>query len=1069
MKKTLTYCKRGYPFCFLKVLLIIKLTIFLLIFNLSQIYATVFSRNNQFDLNLENNLIIILPQVLQNRMVTGKVTDASTGEPVPGVNIVVEGTTIGTITAINGDYRLEVPGPEAVLVYSFVGYITQKIAVADQQVIDVSLAVDFKQLDEVVMIGYGTRKKSDLTGAVMSLKGTDFKNQSMAQITDMLTGTVAGFYGRQSTSAAGGSSLEIRGPTSLTAGTSPLIVIDGVIFKGSLRDINPNDIESIDILKDASSSAVFGSKAAAGIVILTTTKGKAGKPTINFSTKLGIAESNNERRGLGPEEYIQFRQDYFRQLFPNVDYNFYTNPNQLPPGLTIEQWRALSATTPQEDNLLEWMARLRLFPEEQKNYLAGKTMDMYDEVFRRGVRQEYDLSIAGGTENSSYFWSVGYNNNEGIRVGDQYSSIRSRLNLDYKIVDWLNVGLNTQFSDRDESSVPASLSFYVNSPYGEMFDEEGNLKRYPHGHSDNPLLSYYRNSVLNKTSNFFTNIYADLNLPFGFKYRLSFQPRYQTYKYLTFTTISKKLGGTAAETPTGERRESTRMDWMVDNILTWNKIFGIHNIDLTFLANFEENRYWSTTMTNRNFSPSQQLGYHGLHFGDTPGINNNDERSTGDALMARMNYILMGKYFLTASVRRDGYSAFGGEYPRAVFPAFAAAWTISEESFFNVDIINWLKLRLSWGSNGNRDIGIYSSLARTGSNLWYDGTSIRVGVYNSTLANSSLRWERTTATNLGLDLGLLENRISLTADVYDTKTTDLLMTRILPRVTGFSSIMANLGELSNRGVELTLNTVNISQSNFSWRSNLVFSLNRNKILKLFGDIGVYTLLGEERTGEVPDYSNHWFPGQAVDVVWDYEVTGIWQTGEADQAKVYNMEPGDFKAVDVNDDGRYVDLIDKQFIGHTAPRYLLGFRNDLRFLKNFTASFLIRADLGHIAMYNVALNSGQESNDRWNRNNGPVPYWTVDRPHNEYARLNPYLGAYGGGIRIFKPSSFVRVQDISLTYDLPAAVAPQIYLSNLQIFGSIRNLATFTKWPGWDPESGMNPMPRTYTLGLRFSL
>lgn len=1014
---------------------------------------------------------ILSPQA-QALTVTGTVEDAN-GQTIPGVNVIERGTTNGTTTDFEGKFTINLQNENSVLVFSFIGYVSQEITLNGRTVIDITMAEELTELDEVVVIGYGTAKKSDLTGSVANVNVESFKTQPMVQFTDMLAGTVAGFNANQGTSAAGGASIEIRGPKSLSAGTDPLIVLDGVIFTGSLRDINPNDIQSIDILKDASSAAVFGSKAAAGVILITTKKGRTGKPTINFSSKLGITESNNQRRGLNPQEYIQFRQDYFRQMFPSIDYHFYTHPDEIPSDMTIDEWRALSSS-PVADNTLEWMGRLRLFPEEQANYLEGETMDMYDEVFRKGLLQEYDVSIGGGSENVTYYWSIGYNNNEGIRVGDQYSSIRSRLNVDFQITEWLNVGMNTQFSDRDESTVPASLDFYVNSPYGEMWDANGNLKRYPHGHSNNPLLNYYRTSVMDKTNNLFSNMYASVKLPFGFDFKVSFQPRYQTRKYLEFVTISEKLGAIPNEVPSGERRESSTMNYMIDNLLTWKKQFGQHSFDVTLLANVEENQYWSTEQNNKNFLPNQNLGYHGLQFGDTPGIDNNDTRSTGDALMARVNYALMDKYLLTASIRRDGYSAFGTENPRATFPAFAAAWVLSEESFFKFDLINRLKVRASWGVNGNRDIGMYAALANTGSSLWYDGSNTRVGVYNTTLANPGLRWEKTESLNLGLDVVLLDNRIELTADVYDMTTTDLLMNRILPRVTGFQDITVNLGELGNKGFEMTLNTKNVAMPAFSWESNLVFSLNRNKIKRLFGDVGTYTLLGQEHQGEVPDYTNHWFPGQPIDVIWDYDVTGIWQTGEA-EAATYGLQPGDFKAVDVNGDGRYVNFDDKRFIGYDAPRYRLGLRNDFTFLKNFTASVFMRADLGHMAAYPVALNRGYESNDRWNRNVGPVPYWTADRPHDEYARLNPIVSSFGGGIMIYKPRSFVRIQDVSLLYNLPAEIAQRIKLNNLQVFGAVRNLATFTNWPGWDPESGsgtstgMLPMPRTYTFGLSFSL
>lgn len=1001
------------------------------------------------------------------RQITGKVTDDKKSG-LPGVSIRIKGTQSGMITDVNGNFSLDVPDENAILVFSFVGYENQEIVVGNRTNLEVILKPDEKALDELVVIGYGVQRKGDLTGSVVRVKGEDFKTQSMVQVTEMLSGTVAGLNTNQATTAAGGASMEVRGPKSLSAGTEPLIVLDGAVFRGSLREINPSDIQTIDILKDASSAAVYGSSAASGVILITTVRGKVGKPTVNFATKVGMSQSNNQRRGLGPEAYLQFREDHLRQISPNLDVSFFTNPDKLPEGTTIEKWRSLSPN-PQADNTQEWMSRLRLFPEERENYLDGKTMDMYDEVFRNGLRQDYDLSINGGTDRLSYYWSVGYNNNQGILVGDQYSSVSSRLNVDFTVVDWLKVGVSSQFSDRDESSVPASLQFYVNSPYGQMFDAKGNLKRLPHGHSDNPLLEYYRTDLLNKTNSLFSNMYAELLLPFGITFKTSFQPKYANTKYYAFKKISEKLGGFPNETASGERRESSSLNWMIDNVLTWKREMGIHTVDVTLLANAEKNQFWSTVQSNQNFNPNQELGYHGLQFGSNAAIVNNDTKSTGDALMARVNYSLMGKYLLTASVRRDGFSAFGNRYPRATFPAVAAAWIISNENFFKSAVVDRLKMRLSWGVNGNRNIGIYSAQATVNSTLWYDGSSTRVGVFNSTLANSGLRWERTTSLNGGIDISLLKNRIDLTVDAYDIRTTDLLMNRILPQVTGFTSLTANLGELGNRGMELNLNTVNVRTSELSWSSNFVFSFNRNKVKKLFGDMGKYTLLGEQRNGEVPDFSNQWFPGQPLDVIWDYDVVGIWQTDGSQEAAKYNMQPGDYKAVDVNNDGKYVDLQDKRFIGYDAPRYRLGLRNDFRFLKNFTASVFVRADLGHLGAYSPALNGGWDQNDRFNRNVGPVPYWTADRPNNEYPRLNTYLAAFGGGIMIYKPRSFVRVQDVSLAYDIPREVLKKLKMNSAQVFGSVRNLATFSKWPGWDPESGMNPMPRNYTLGLSLSL
>lgn len=473
-------------------------------------------------------------------------------------------------------------------------------------------------------------------------------------------------------------------------------------------------------------------------------------------------------------------------------------------------------------------------------------------------------------------------------------------------------------------------------------------------------------------------------------------------------------------------------------------------------------------MDNQNFLPGEQLGFHGIQFGDGPSVSSNDVRVTGDALMARLNYSLLDRYLLTASIRRDGYSAFGQAEPRATFPAVALAWQLGDEPFFNVDWINQLKIRLSWGVNGNRDIGAYSALARLDSRQWYDGSTSRIGIFNSSLSNPNLRWEKTESFNVGVDLHLLDNRITLNLDAYNASTSDLLMNRRLPSLTGFDNVTMNLGELQNRGFEMTVRSRNISDTNLSWTSDFMFSLNRNEIVSLFGDMGEYRLLGEDRTGELPDFTNQWFIGRAIDAVWDYEFIGIWQEEEAEEAAIYGMRPGDFKSVDVNGDGVYRAEDDKQFIGHEQPRYRLGLRNEVTY-RNWMASVFIRADLGHIGAEPAALNPGEESNDRRNRHTGPVPYWTPWNPINDYARLDVLTGGYGGGINIYRDREFVRIQDLTMSYSLPEGLANNFQLRNVRVFGSVRNLATFTKWPHWDPETGYTALPRTYTIGINVSL
>jgi TonB-dependent starch-binding outer membrane protein SusC len=1019
---------------------------------------------------LDNNFIVITPKVLlQQGKVTGIVKDVKTGEPLPGVTVMIDGTTKGYITDASGKYTIDAVDNNAVLVFSYVGYNIQKVPIAGKSVIDVALEVNVKSLEEVVVIGYGTQKKRDLTGAVVRVQADSYKNQSMTQMTDMLTGTVAGLYSNQGTSAEGGSYLEIRGQKSLNAATDPMVVIDGAIFNGSISEINPVDIETIDILKDASSAAVYGAQAASGVILITTKKGKTGKPIINFSSSVGITTPTHAFKPYDGEGYLQYRGDFLRSVNPDKPSYYYDDPNNLPSDVTLEEWRNAS-DNPQENNTNEYLSRNGFFQVEMDNYNAGKEINWYNEVINKGIRQNYDLSISGATDRVNYYWSIGYQKNEGVVRGDKFSTIRSRLNLDLKVTDWLNIGTNTQLSNRDQSVVTAELwSMYENSPYGSKYNQDGSLNWYPNSYTavNNPLINYYGQDRLMKVYGLFATLYAKIKLPLGIEYKLSYQPGYSFSKDYNFWSSETIEGGVDHSQGYGTREDGSDYGWILDNLLHWQKEVGIHNFDITLLYSAEKNKDWSSTMSNETFTPNQNLGFNGLQYGTKPGINIYDQMSTGTAAMARLNYVMMDKYLFTASVRRDGYSAFGLKNPWATFPSFALAWRISKENFFNVPWINQLKIRTSWGSNGNRAIGPYSALAQLNPNLYYDGSITQVGIYNSTLENSNLKWERTQSLNFGVDLDMFDNRISMVAEYYISTTKDLLMNRLLPEITGFTSITSNLGELSNRGFEFTVNTLNINNPGFSWRSNLVFSFNRNEIKHLFGDYVTDTINGKPVTREIPDYTNEWFPGQAIDRVWNYNVTGIWQVNETTEAAKYGMTPGDYKAEDLDKSYTYEALIDKQFIGYTKPRYQFGFKNDFTFLKNFSVSIFIRADLGHVGEFEEALRGSWETYDK--RNVYDIPYWTPENPINDYPKLSTTMQAFGGGLRIYKPMSFVRVQDLSLSYQLPTDFCRTIKINDSRVFFSIRNLLTFSKWPGWDPESRNIPMPMTYTIGLNISL
>jgi TonB-linked SusC/RagA family outer membrane protein len=1018
----------------------------------------------------ENNQVVLAAKTekqQQGKVISGVVTDDK-GEPVIGANVVVKGTTNGTITDVDGNFSLTLLIQDNSLEISYIGYSTKEVPIGNNTYFTITLLEDSKALEEVVVIGYGTVKKKDLTGSVARVNAGVYQNQPKTQVMDMLAGTVAGFYATQSATASGGASkFEIRGPTSLKASNAPLIVLNGVIYNGDLVDINPNDVESIDILKDASSAAVYGARAAAGVVIINTKKGNKGKPVINFSVQMGAGQvSNSNFRPYDAEGFLKFRQDAMTVWFPKEDYKyFYYDPDHLPSGTTLQEWRNASAN-PAADNRDEWGTRLNLFPTEKENFLANRVTDFNDLVLQSALRQSYDVNIGGGSDGFSYYWSLGYDDNEDLVTGSRFSAVRTRFNTDYNVTDWLKVGVNAQYSDRDDSAVPVSLGHGAVSPYASAYDENSKVVWYPTGYQGllSPLLNYEEQQKYRRVNNLLATLFAHVTLPLGFKYELTFQPRYEFIKDYNFWGTDTYTGSVSHSKGYGSRVDYSRYEWVIDNILRWNRYFGSHHFDVTLLYSAEQNKSWQSSMTGETFSPNTNLNWHALQQAEKVAVSNNDTELTGNAFMARLNYILMDKYLLTASIRQDGFSAFGQNNPTAVFPALALAWNISEENFFRVPLISLLKLRTSWGVNGNRDIGQYSALALVGSSLYYDGTS---NLYNSSMANAGLRWERTEALNFGIDLGLWDNRVLLTMDYYDMTTTDLLMDRRLPILTGYYSVTTNLGELGNKGFDMTVNTMNFNEKDFSWKSNFVFSLNRNKIKKLFGDMGDYLLMGQEHHGELPDYTNKLFPGQALDQVWAYKITGVWQEEEREAAALYNLTPGSYKSEDLDDNKKYEDRMDKQFIGYTTPRFRLGLGNDFTFLKHFTASLFLRADLGHIARASLAERVGGYGYNRLNEYD--FPYWTPENRNNEWCGLRPDTTPYGGGLEVYKSASFLRVQDFSLAYNLPESILSKAKCANMRAFFSIRNVYTLTDWIGWDPESLNYPMPRIYTIGLNVSL
>ncbi len=1018
--------------------------------------------------------------------VTGQIRDTK-NEPLGGVSILVKGTTNGTTTNADGRFTLADVPDNGTLVISFTGYASQEIAVKGKTEFLVSMELTTLNLDEVVVTGYGTRAKKDVTGAIAQVKVTQLENENPPSVQDALRGNVPGIVVTSSATAKGGGNLQIRGKNSISGVSSPLIVLDGVIYQGDLSDINPNDISTIDILKDASSAAVYGAKAASGVVLVTTKKGSGTKPSIGFNSNIGLATLAMDEPLYDGPGFVHWRSDVLKSQNITTAKPFqYDDPRQLPSNITTAQWLAYDNSSPTADPVDIWLTRLKLLPVERDNYRKDKQTNWYDMMFQTGVRNDHTASISGRKQDVSYYMSANYNHNQGYLVGDEFTTYRIRINLEAKAAKYLTAGINLQYADRDEGQVPVTWGQMVNaSPYGEVYKADGvTLRDSPNddvGNNLNPFLDNVYTNRLRKYNTVFGSIYLKGQLPWGFSYQTNFTPNYEFYR--NFNGTSAKDFRVSARKGVASRQNRSTFNWQIDQLLMWNKTFGQHRFDATFLFNSEKWQQWDETMTNEGFDPNDNLSYHNIGAGIKPVITSNDQVSTGDALMARLNYSFQDRYLLTASIRRDGYSAFGLKNPRANAPSVALGWVMTQEKFLeNIPFLNYAKLRFSWGVNGNRDIP--GNLARYGALsdlttgkyqlITPSGQILLVSqLYVNRLQNPDLKWERTTSYNGGLDFSIFKSRISGSIDAYRKSTKNLLVTRVLPDVTGFTNVLFNIGEVRNQGAELSLSSINISKPNFSWRSIATLTVNRNKIIHLYGETNDYDATGKViGKSEKDDPSNRWFIGHDIDAIWDLKILGVWQQNEATDAAKYGVRPGDFKLQDVNNDGKFSDA-DRQFLGFRNPRFMWSLRNEFTFLKNFDFSFLIYSSWGMSEEFNQAKNNGGFI-DR--QNSYKVPYWTPENPINDYARLFSSNGS--AGFSAYRKTSFIRLSTMALAYTVPASFLGRAKIQNLKVYVNVNNLAVYQpEWNWWDAEFRVNPPtdrniippPRYYTLGVNLTL
>lgn len=969
-------------------------------------------------------LICLFTSILMAQTkISGTVTDVDKN-PLPGVSVVCKSTSQGTVTNLDGKYTIEINKGNT-LTFSLIGMQTQDIKIASQSIINVIMHESTIELDEVVAIGYGTAKKSDLTSSIISVKPDELKNVKVGSAADALQGLATGVLISKGSFKPGGSSnIIIRGNGSFGNGgasTTPLYIIDGVMSNAGLDVIAPSDIESIEVLKDAASTAIYGSRASNGIILVTTKKGKTGKASITFNTNIGIQNLINKQKVLNASQFKEI----------------------------------LDAAT---DNTYLWDK------EEQRMFDEGRSTDWQDLITQSGVYQNYNLGITGGSEKTTYYLGLDWVDQEGIIKNTGYQKGNIRFNLDSKLNNWLTMGAkfnvirsSTNSSNTDGVAGMNSLdqgtmgSAIASKPSAPIFNEDGtyydNLLLRP-----NPVaaVTYFKNNFTQTRINASFNLEAEIlkNL----KLRTENGTEYINNQSNVFQ--DSRMTGIYKNVNISDRENGEQFYLQTENTLTYQLNKGIHR--LTAVGGFSASIFNWTMMSAQVLNASNITQNDNLGTGTPKSVNSDKVKSTLASFFGRVNYSLADKYLLTVTLRADGSSRFAKGHKWGYFPSGGLAWRINQEDFLkDVNFLDNLKLRTSYGIVGNQEISSYQSMAQV------DATSSRYTdyVFGGTLANGSrtsilaqpdLTWEKSRQFDLGLDFALFKNRLSGSIDGYYKYTYDLLYNVPLPLESGYRTALVNVGAMKNRGIELTLNSVNIDTKDFTWQTSLNYSFNKNEIDKLYNDL--------ERVG-------NYFVGQSINVIYTKRFGGIWQSDEAEIAKIYNAEPGDYKIIDRNRNN-IIDDDDRDFVGQTTPQFFGSFSNtfkshgfDLTIFLTYAGGHKIYNPFAYLDSYSPSANM---SPDYYHN------YWTPERPSNKYPRLGSTNSQLYETDGMYQKGDYIRLKNLELGYTLPRNIANKVYASNIRVYASVQNLVTFTKYTGFDVEtSNANPYPacRVFMGGL----
>lgn len=979
----------------------------------------------------------------QDRQVSGRIVSGADNTPLPGVNVVVKGTTRGATTNAEGRFTLSVP-ENATLTISSIGYVAQDIEVGSRSTIDVSLVSNASDLSEIVVVGYGTQKKSQLTGAISSVGAKEIQELPITNARQALQGRAAGVDVVQNGSRPGaGVTVRIRARRSINASNDPLFVVDGIPLAGSIDDINPNDIVGMEVLKDASATAIYGSRGANGVVIVTTKRGKPGKTVVSVDSYYGISEPQGLIDVMDGPQFAEYKRESRRAI------GTYRDANNQPVNTGTNEFA--------DSKLFE--------PIELDGIKNNRTTDYQSFLLRTGSIQSHQVGVSGGSEKTTFAISGNYFKDVGIIKNQDFTRYTFRVNLDHQITKNIKVGISSLgvYSLQNGEVFNPYGGALQENPLGRPYDDNGNLIFLPtsDGLRTNPIAEVIPGAQIDLTKRIrlFNSIYGEWTILDGLRYRVNFGPDFSNRRIGRFTgsQTNARRGGDATAFTFNENQ----FNYTLENILTYDKTFReVHSLNLTALHSIQQDDLERGQMSVTGV-PAETQQYFNLGQATLiNGIGTSVERWTLNSYMARLNYAYNDKYLLTLTGRYDGSSRFGANTKYGFFPSLALGWNVSNEAFLkDVTWMDQLKLRFSYGSIGNTAIDPYQTQTLLARTIYAFGTTPAYGYRPGTIGNSDLKWETTTTGNIGLDFALFRGRVSGAIEVYRANTRDLLLRDQLPLTSGFGQVLRNVGKTRTDGIEISISTINVdAKSGFRWSTDIQWAKNREAIVELFN-------------GKVDDVGNARFIGQPITAYFDYKKIGIWQSDEVDEATRYQRKVGEIKVQDTNNDGR-IDAADRVIIGSQVPEFTTGVTNRFSY-KGFDFNFFVYARVGSTfrSGFHTAFNSLA---GRYN--NLDIDYWTPNNPTNEFPRPNQNQEApvFSSTLQYFS-GTFVKVRNVNLGYTFPDALTSRLKLSGLRLYATAQNPFNFSeyrsKYKGIDNESfdvvdqNQSPATRQFILGI----